>query len=151
MGTALRAFAHPTALRFVPMALSLGRLIRAATRRWLGPAAAAGGIVKVTVRDEHSQVVRVLEAERDLAAFRALWAALIEADPRSSTPPPGGPYYKLAIQWTARGGRMHGSSWFYYPGGFVKLLAIWRAIWAAPLYRTPSPDAFEALLHPDRP
>lgn len=132
------------------MPLSLGKLFRAATRRWIGPFADARRIVKVTVRDEHSQVDRVLDSERDLAAFRALWAALIEADPRAWTPPPGGPYYKLAIQWVARGGRMRASSWLHYPDGFVKLLAIWRAVWVAPLYRTPSPGAFEAMLRPDR-
>ena len=134
------------------MALSFGTLFRAATRRWLGPPADARTIVKVTVRDEDFQLVRVIDSERDLAAFRALWAALVEADPGSYTPPPGWrPYYKLIIEKTGRGGRSSSASWFYFPwGGTIKLLTVIRAVCVAPLYRTPSRDAFEAMLRPDR-
>jgi hypothetical protein len=131
------------------MAFSPGKLFRAATRRWFGPLAGTERIVKVTVRDADSHVIRVIESERDLAAFRALWAGLVETDPGASAPPPERPYYKLAIQWIGRGDRGGSPSWFYFPGGYIELLAIWRAISVAPLYRTPSPDAFEALLGAD--
>jgi hypothetical protein len=127
------------------MALSPGKLFRSVVSRWFGPAANAGSIVKVTVRDEDSRVVRVIDSERDLAAFRALWAALAEADPGSSAPPLGRPYYKLQIEY-ARRGRIEHASWFYFPGGAVRLLAVMRSVLVAPLYRTPDPDAFEALL-----
>ena len=132
------------------MALSPGRLFRAATRRWLGPATDADSVVKVTVRDEELHIVRVLDSQRDLAAFRRLWAALVEADSSSWSPPPGGrPYYKLQIQLIGRGGRTENASWFYFPDGSIKLLAVLRAIRIAPLYRTPTPGAFEALLRGD--
>ena len=132
-----------------PMTLSPGRLFRTATHRSLGPFAYSRGIVKVTVRDKDSRIVRVLTSERDLAAFRALWAALVEADPGSWTPPPGAPYYRLTIQSVGRSGGGVSASWFYFPGGYIRLLAILRAIWVAPLYRTPSSTAFEALLRAD--
>jgi len=131
------------------MAFSPGKLFRAAARRWFGPLAGTEGIVKVTVRDADFHVVRVIESERDLAAFRALWAALVETDPGSWAAPPGRQYYKLAIEWIGRGGRAESSSWFYFPGGSIKLLAVLRAISVASLYRTPSPGAFEALLRAD--
>jgi hypothetical protein len=128
------------------MALSPGQLLRSALSRWFGPAANAGSIVKVTVRDEDSRIVHVIDSERDLAAFRALWAALAEAEPGPSAPPMGRPYYKLQIQYARRGGRIEHASWFYFPGGAVQLLAVMRSVLVAPLYRTPTPDAFEALL-----
>jgi hypothetical protein len=96
-----------------------------------------------------SRVIRLLDSERDLAAFRALWAGLVETDLGSWTPPSGPhSYYRLQIQSTRRGGRTENASWFYFPGGFVKLLAVLRAVCVAPLYRTPCPDAFEAMLRP---
>jgi hypothetical protein len=128
---------------------SPGKTFRAATRRWIGPLARTGGIVKVTVRDQNFQIVRVLASEADLAAFRALWSALIEVDLRSWTPAPGQPHHSLIIEWSGRDGRARSSHWFYHPGGFVNLLAILPAIWVAPLYRTPDPDAFEAMLRTD--
>jgi hypothetical protein len=131
------------------MTFTPGSLFRTATRRWFGPAADADRIAKVTVRDEDFQVVRVLDSERELAAFRKLWAALVEADSRPWTPPPDRPYYKLNIQLIGFGGRTENASWFYFPGGCVKLLAVVRAIWIAPLYRMPSPGAFEELLRGD--
>jgi cytidylate kinase len=60
--------------------LSTGKLFRAATLRWFGPASDADRILKVTVSDENSHVVRVIDSQRDLAAFRQLWSALVEAD-----------------------------------------------------------------------
>jgi hypothetical protein len=97
------------------MALSPGKLFRAATRRWFGPAVYADRIVKVTVRDQNSQVVRVLDSERDLAAFRDLWAALVEVDdPGSQIPPPERPYNKLNIQFIERRGRTQRAIWFYF-------------------------------------
>ena len=128
---------------------SPGRLFRAATRRWLGPFAASRKIVKVTVRDQEFRIVRELTSEPELAAFRNLWAALVEADQRPAAPPPGRALYKLQIQ-SIQSGRRANATWFYSSGGTVELLAIWRAIWIAPLYRTPSPAAFEALLRGDR-
>jgi hypothetical protein len=131
------------------MAFSAGKFFRAATRRWFGPAAGTEGIVKVTVRDADFHVIRVIESERDLATFRALWAALVETDPGSWTQPAGSAHYKLDIQWVGRDRRTQSSRWFYFSDGTIRLLAIWRALWVAPLYRTPSPDAFEALLRAD--
>jgi hypothetical protein len=133
------------------MALSPGKLLRAATSRWFGPAAGAGRIVKVTVRDEDFQLIRVIDSARDLAVFRALWAGLVEADLGSFDPPPGTrPYYKLVIERAGSGGRTRSASWFYFPrNGTIKLLAVIRSILVAPLYRTPSPGAFEALLRGD--
>lgn len=133
------------------MANSAGKLFRAATWRWLGPPGDVGKIVKVTVHDQDSQLVRVIDSERDLAAFRALWVSLVEADPGSVTPPPRWrPYYTLNIEKAGRGGGTRSATWFYFPwSGTVKLLAVIRAVYVAPLYRTSSPGAFEALLRGD--
>jgi hypothetical protein len=128
------------------VALSPGKTFRAATRHWIGPLAGTRSIAKVTVRDQNFQIVRVLASQGDLAAFRALWSELIEVDPRSWTPVPGQPHQSLIIEWSGRSGRARSSHWFYHPGGFVNLLAILPAIWVAPLYCTPDPEAFEALL-----
>jgi hypothetical protein len=84
------------------LVLSPGKLFRAATLQWFGPASDADGILKVTVRDENSHVVRI-DSQRNLAAFRQLWAALVEVASRS--PQPGRPYYKLGIQSIRRGVR----------------------------------------------
>jgi hypothetical protein len=130
------------------MTFSPSKIFRRATRRWIGPFARTRGIVRVTVRDQNFQIVRALKTESDLAAFRALWSAMVEVDPRSWTPPPGQPHHNLIIEWNARS-RGRSSHWFYHPGGFVNLLAILPAIWVAPLYRTPDPGAFEALLRFD--
>jgi hypothetical protein len=78
--------------------LSAGKLFRAATLRWFGPASDGDRILKVTVSDENSHVVRVIDSQRDLAAFRQLWSALVEADAPSRSSQPGRPYYKLGIQ-----------------------------------------------------
>ncbi len=111
------------------MALSPGQLFRAATSRWFGPAANAGSIVKVTVRDEDFQLIRVIASERDLAVFRALWAGLVEADPSSIAPPPGWRPYKLNIETAGRGGQTKSASWFYFPSsGTIKLLAVIRSV-----------------------
>lgn len=123
---------------------NLGKLFRAATRRWLGPFADTRKIVKVTVRDQEFRVVRELTAQQDLAAFRELWSGMTEADPKLWPPAATRTHYKLDVQWTGRDGRLHSSRWLYHPSGFVNLLAIWPAIWVAPLYRMPSPGAFEA-------
>jgi hypothetical protein len=125
------------------MTFSPGKILRAATQHWFGPFARTRRIVKVTVRDQDFQIVRVLKSEPDLTAFRALWSAMIEVDGSSWTPPLGQAYHHLIIEWSGPGGSSH---WYYHPGGFVNLLAIWRAIWVAPLYRTSSPEEFEALL-----
>jgi hypothetical protein len=133
------------------MVLSPGKVFRSATRGWFGPFARPDQIVNVTVRDQDFQIVRVLESERNLVAFRELWAALIEVDRGSYTWQREQPYYKLAIQSIGLGGGTENASWFYFPGGYIKLLAVVRAIWVGPLYQTPTPDAFEALLRADPP
>ena len=125
-------------------AFSLGKLFRAATRRRFGPFANARKIVKVTVRDQEFRVVRELTTEPDLAAFRELWLAMTEVDPRSWHPSATAAHYKLDVRYTGRDGRFHTGRWFYYPGGYLNVLAIWRAIWVAPLYRMSSAGAFEA-------
>ena len=83
--------------------------------------------------------------------FRKQWAALIEVDRDCYTWQRGQPYYKLGIQSIGFGGRAGNASWYYFPGGYLKLLAVMRAIWVAPLYRAATPDAFEALLIVDAP
>jgi hypothetical protein len=128
------------------MGFSPGKTFRAATRNWIGPFARTRRIVKVTVRDQNFQVVRVLASEPSLIAFRAAWSALIEIDPASWTPAQGQPHYNLIVEWRERGDRVHSNHWFYHPGGFLNLLAVLPAIWVAPLYRSPNPEAFEALL-----
>jgi hypothetical protein len=133
------------------MVLSPGKFFRSATRGWYGPFARPDRIVNVTVRDQDFQLVRVLDSERDLVAFRELWAALIEVDRGSYIWQREQPYYKLAIQSIGLGGRTENASWFYFPGGYLKLLAVVRAIWVGPLYQAPTPDAFEALLRADPP
>ena len=57
--------------------LSTGKLFRAATLRWFGRPVTPTGL---TVSDENSHVVRVIDSQRDLATFRQLWSALVEAD-----------------------------------------------------------------------
>ena len=132
------------------MTFAPGKTLRAATRNWIGPFARTRRIVKVTVRDQNFQILRVLKSEPDLAAFRALWSELIEVDPRSGTPALEQAHHSLIIEWSERGGRARSSHWFYHPGGFVTLLAVLPAIWVAPLYRTPEPEAFAALLRTDQ-
>ena len=128
------------------MVLSPGKVFRSAARGWYGPFARPGRIVKVTVRDQDFQLVRVLDSHLELVAFRALWAGVVEVDRGSYTWQHGHPYYRLALQSIGLGGRTGTASWFYFPGGYLKLLAVVRAIWVGPLYQTPTPDAFEALL-----
>jgi len=134
---------EPAFSRRVLMTLSLGSLFRTTARQWFGPFAHGRKIVKVTIRDQKFAVIRELTSERDLAAFRDLWSAMVESDPRSRPSAAARAHYKLDIQWTGRDGRLHSSRWFYYPGGFVELLAIWRSVWVAPLYRMLTPDALE--------
>ncbi len=122
---------------------NLGKLFRTATRRWLGLFADTRTIVNVTVRDKEFRIVRELTAQRDLAGFRELWSGMAEFDPTSWPPAATRAHYKLDVQWTGRDGRLHSSRWLYHPGGFVNLVAIWPAIWVAPLYRMPTPDALE--------
>jgi hypothetical protein len=62
------------------MAFRLGTLFRSKTRGWYGPFARPYRIITVTVRDQDYRLIRVLDSQRDLAAFRELWAALIEVD-----------------------------------------------------------------------
>jgi hypothetical protein len=127
--------------------LSPGKVFRSATRGWYSPFARPDRIVNVTVRDQDFQLVRVLDSERDLVAFRELWAVLIEVDRGPYTWQRGQPYYKLTLQSIGLGRRTENASWFYFPSdGYLKLLAVVRAIWVGPLYQTPTPDAFEALL-----
>jgi hypothetical protein len=133
------------------MVLSPAKVFRAATRGRYGPFARPDRIVNVAVRDQNFQLVRVLDSERDLVAFRALWMSLVEADRDAFTWQPGQPFYKLAIESIGRGGRVENASWYYFPGGYFQLLAVIRAIWVAPLYQVPTPDAFEALLRADPP
>jgi hypothetical protein len=71
----------------------------------MGPFARPHRIVNVAVRDQDFQLVRVLEAERDLIAFRALWASLVDVDRDVYTWQRGQPYYKLAIESIGPGGR----------------------------------------------
>jgi hypothetical protein len=122
---------------------NLGKLFRAATRRWLGPFADTRTIVKVTVRDQEFHIVRELTAAHDLAAFRELWSGMTEVDAKSWPPAATRTHYKLDVQWSGRDGRLHSSRWLYHPGGFVNLVAIWPAIWVAPLYRMATADALE--------
>ena len=133
------------------MPLSLGKLVRAVTRRWWGPFARGRTIVQVTVRDQDFRIVRVLASEQELAAFSRLWATAIETDHRSWVPPPGRTHHMLDIRWRDRRGRTRSSRWLYHPDGCMNLLAILRAIWVAPLYRMPSPSAFETLLRSQDP
>ena len=130
------------------MSFSPGKVFRAATRNWIGPFARTRRIVKVSIRDKDFQTIRVLASESGLAAFCAFWSELIEVDRHAWSPAPGQVHYNLIVEWAARG-TTKSSHWFYYPGGFVNLLAILPAIWVAPLYRAPNPAAFEALLRFD--
>jgi hypothetical protein len=130
------------------MVFSPGKVFRAATRGWHGPFARPEMIIKVAVHDD-VQLLRMLDAERDLAAFRQLWATFVEVDCGSYTWQREQPYYKLAIESLGLGGRIDHASWYYFPGGYLKLLAVMRAIWVAPLYRAAAPETFEALLRGD--
>jgi len=69
----------------------------------------------------------------DLAAFSALWAARAEEAGRSSVPAD----YKIDIQGGGRSVR-----WLYDSEGFVQALSVRQT----PVYRLPSPAAFNALL-----
>jgi hypothetical protein len=62
------------------MVLTPGKLFRAATRGCYGPLARPDRIVNVTVRDRDFQLVRIIDSERDLGAFRKLWTTLVEVD-----------------------------------------------------------------------
>jgi hypothetical protein len=101
-------------------------------------------ITKVTVRDPGFQVIKVIDGGDDLAAFRRMWGDRIEADPglwnAAGQAFYGHGVYKLDIRRAKSGSR-----WFYHPSGLTKVLAIWRAIWVAPLYRLRLPQEFNKL------
>jgi hypothetical protein len=126
------------------MSLSPGKLVRALTERWLGPRRT---MVQVTVRNQDFRIVRVLASEHELAAFSSMWATRIKVDYRSWVPPSGRDHHKLDIRWRERSGRMRTYRWLYHPDGVTNLLTIWRP----PLYRMPSPSAFETLLRSQDP
>jgi hypothetical protein len=125
---------------------SIGACFRTHTRRWISPFARSRVITCVTVSDEKFQIIRQLSSEAELAAFRALWLALIEVDRSDRKPSKDRVHLAMDIQHRGRGGRLYGHRWFYHSDGYVTLLAIIRAIWVGPLYRTSDPHAFEALL-----
>jgi len=124
--------------------MSTGDLIRAMAWRWRGPAAWARGIVSVSVRDHNFKLVKTITSERELAAFREMWSEIIEAEPRLWQPTI---HYKLDIQHQQA---EHSNRWLYDPVGLVRLVAILRAIWVAPLYKLPSPAEFNKILGLDR-
>jgi hypothetical protein len=101
-------------------------------------------IAKVTIRDPRFQVVKEIDGGDDLAAFRRMWDDRIEADPglwkAAGQEFYGHGAYKLDIRRADSGSR-----WLYHPTGLTKVLAIWRAIWVAPLYRVRSPEEFNKL------
>jgi hypothetical protein len=123
--------------------MSERKIIRAMLSPWRGPPARARDIVKVSVRDHNFQSVKTITSDPDLTAFREMWSTLIEAEPGLCEPGAGQGHYKLDIQWAK-----HSSRWLYDPAGFVKVLALWRAIWVAPLYKMPTPGEFNRLLRP---
>jgi hypothetical protein len=127
----------------------LGKFIRKMTRQWRGPFARNIKIMTVTVRDPDFKIIKVLTSDRDLAVFRELWSALTEVDRESWAPTGGREHYKIDIQWVRHSDRKWSNRWIYHRGGFINLVAILRAIWVAPLYRTPSPAEFEKMLRPD--
>ena len=101
-------------------------------------------IVKVTVRGERFEAIKTLTSPQELADFAGLWWSKNEADPQLRKHLPPGTTYALDIL------TRHGNRWFYHPSGLTRLLAIWPAIWVAPLYRLPSPAAFNKLLGIDQ-
>jgi hypothetical protein len=102
-------------------------------------------IVKVTVRGARFEVVKTITSPQELAAFAELWWSKVEADPQLWKAAPAATIYALDIV------TRHSNRWFYHPSGLIKLLAIWPAIWVAPLYRLPSPAAFNTLLGIEQP
>jgi hypothetical protein len=102
-------------------------------------------ITKVTIRDPHFQVIKEIDGGDDLAAFRRMWDDRIEAAPElwkaAGQETYGHGAYKLDIRRAESDSR-----WLYHPTGLTKVLAIWRAIWVAPLYRLRSPQEFNKLV-----
>ena len=123
---------------------AIGKLIRALFRiyRRFRPVT---DITKVTIRDPRFQLVKEIDGGDDLAAFRRMWDDRIEADPglwkSAGQEFYGHGAYKLDIRRAKSGSR-----WLYHPSGLTKVLAIWRAIWVAPLYRLRSPEEFNKLI-----
>jgi hypothetical protein len=102
-------------------------------------------IVKVTVRDPQFQVIKEIDGGGDLAAFRRMWDDRVEADPglwkSAGQAHYGHGAYKLDIRRAKSSSR-----WHYHPSGLTKVLAIWRSILVAPLYRLRTPPEFNKLV-----
>ena len=94
---------------------------------------AAGEIERVGVLDAQFRPVSTLTSAADLAAFSGLWAARVEESSRTSIAAD----YKIDIRSEGRSVR-----WLYDSEGFVQVLSVQQR----PVYRLPSPAAFNALL-----
>jgi hypothetical protein len=94
---------------------------------------AAGEMERVGVLDAEFRPVSTLTSAGELAAFNAPWAARVEESGRASVAAD----YKIDIQTGGRSVR-----WLYDSEGFVQVLSAGQR----PVYRLPSPTAFNALL-----
>jgi hypothetical protein len=93
----------------------------------------AAGIERVMVRDSDFRPIRTIAGGPDLATFSELWAARVQ---QGATDKPRLDY-KIDIQSNGRTVR-----WLYDPAGFALVLSIGKT----PIYRLPSPAAFNELL-----
>jgi hypothetical protein len=87
--------------------------------------------------DPDPQVLRTLASAEELEAFTELWSTRVTL---GNVPKPDASY-RFYI-----GRERRGDSWYYNPEGFVWMLTIQRK----PLYRLPSPEAFNTLLGIER-
>jgi hypothetical protein len=96
-------------------------------------------IDQVIVRHMHntdSSIARTMTSAEELEAFRALWSSRKKLPPNT----PLQVQYKFTI---LSGGR--GDTWFYDPSGLAQVLTKART----PVYRLPSPEAFNRLIGAD--
>ena len=93
--------------------------------------------VTVTALDGNFQPVRTITSGAELAAFDEHWAGRVKQRGGAELRPPYAPQYRINIQSDRRG-----ESWHYDPAGLVRVLSVLRV----PIYRLPSPAAFNALL-----
>jgi hypothetical protein len=123
----------------------MGKQFRALYWRFHTPA----DITRVVVRDGQFQVIKELTGDDELPEFRRLWFDRVEADPElwraAGQESYGHGAYKLDLRRPTKSGN-RSSRWLYDPSGLVKLLAIWRSIFVAPLYRLRSPEEFNKLI-----
>lgn len=98
----------------------------------------AGEISKVSIRNEHFEIIAVLKDSKSIQSFEAIW----NKKTKLSSPVKSRLLYKIDIE-----GKNHSDRWLYSPEGFVILLSKAKT----PTYKISSVDEFNKLIQiPDK-